>query len=105
MEHSNSTIVESIYTEWVGVDCYRFSSHNVGDTRRIHGFPVPNYYPGKLCIVALLDIRRSGVAEWDYSRCAAAVHVNSTERIVAAGPAMWKEVRLWTRCFRRQREL
>lgn len=87
MEHSDSTMVESIYTEWVGVDRHRFSSHNVGDTRRIHGFPVPNYYPGRLRILASLDIQRSGVAEWDYSRCAAAVDVSSTERIVAAGPA------------------
>lgn len=86
MEHSKSTMVESIYREWVGVDRHRFSSHNVGDTRRIHGLPVPNYYLGRLCIVASLDIWRSGLAEWDYSRCAAAVDVSSTERIVAAGP-------------------
>ncbi len=45
------------------MDHHRFSSYNVGDTRRIHGFPVPNYYPGRLRVVALLDIRRSGVAE------------------------------------------
>lgn len=87
MEHSDSTMVESIYTEWVGVDRHRFSSHNVGHTRRIHGFLVPNYYLGRLRIVAALDIWRSGVAEWDYSRCATAVDVGGTERITAAGPA------------------
>lgn len=76
MEHPNSTMVESIYTEWVGVDRHRFSDHNVGDTRRVHGFPIPNYYVGRLRIVASLDIWRSGVAEWDYSRCAAVVDVS-----------------------------
>ena len=87
MEHSKSTMVELIYAEWVGVDRHRFSSHNVGDTRRIYGFPVPNYYFGRLRIMASLDILRFGVAEWDYSRCAAVVDVSSTECIAAAGPA------------------
>lgn len=56
MEHSNSTMVKSIYTEWVGIDRHRFSSHNVGDTYRLYGFLVPNYYLGRLRIVALLGI-------------------------------------------------
>ena len=87
MEHSDSTMVESIYTKWVGVDLHRITKIKKNDTRRIHGFPVPNYYPRRLRIVASLDIWRSGVAEWDYPRCAAAVDVSSTERIAAAGPA------------------
>jgi len=69
------------------VDRHRFSSHNIGDTRRIHRFPVPNYYPRRLRVVASLDIWRSGVAEWDYPRCTTAVDISSTERITAAGPA------------------
>lgn len=85
-------MVESIYTEWVGVDRHRFSSHNVGNTHRIHEFPVPNYYPRRLRIVASLDIWRSDVAKWDYSRCAAAVDVSSTERTAAAGPAHYHEL-------------
>lgn len=53
------------------------------------GFPVPDYHSGRLHIVASLYIWRSGVAEWDYSRRAAAVDVSSTERIAAAGPAYY----------------
>ena len=86
MKHSKSTMMESIYAEWVGVDRHRFSSYNMGDTCRIYGFPVPNYYFGRLRIVASLDIWRFSVAEWDYSRYANAVNVSSTERIAAADP-------------------
>ncbi len=68
---------------------HRFSSHDVGDTRRIHGFPVLNCYPRRLRIVASLDSWCSGVAEWDHSRCAAAVDASSTDRIAAAGPAYY----------------
>ena len=82
-------MVESIYTEWVGVDRHRFPSHNVGDTRRIHGLPVLNYHPWRLRIVASMDSWRSGVAEWGYSGCAAAVDVSRTNRIAAAGPAYY----------------
>lgn len=71
------------------MDRHRFSSHNLGDTRRIHGFSVANYYSGRLRIVTSLDIRRFGVAEWDYSRCAVAIDVSSTERIVVADPARY----------------
>jgi len=86
MKHSVSTVVKSIYTQWVGVDRHRFSSHNVGDTRRIHGLSVPNYHPRRLRIVASLNSWRFGVAEWDYSRCAAAVDVSSTDRIAVTDP-------------------
>ncbi len=39
--------------------------------------------------MASLDIWRSGVAEWDYPRCTAAVNISSTERITTAGPAYY----------------
>jgi len=89
MEYSILTIVESIYTEWISVDRHRFSSHNVGDTRRIHGFPVPNCHPRRLRIVASLDSWCSGVAKWDHSRYATAVDASSTDRITAASPAYY----------------
>lgn len=82
-------MVESIFTEWVSVDRYCFSSYSVGDTRRIHGFPIPNYHPRRLRIVATLDSWCSGIAEGDYLRCAAAVDVGSTDRVAATDPAYY----------------
>lgn len=85
MEHSDSMMMELIYTEWVDVNHHHFSSHNMSDTCHIHRFPVLNYYSERLCSLTSLNIWHSSVTEWDYSRCATAVNVSSTEHIVAAG--------------------
>jgi len=39
--------------------------------------------------VALLDSWRSGIAKWDYLRCAAVVNISSTNRITTAGPTYY----------------
>ena len=55
MEQSISTMVESIYTGWVGVDRLRFASCYMGDTCRIHGFPLSGHYPCRLRTMAYVD--------------------------------------------------
>lgn len=51
----------------------------MGDTHRVHGFDIPDHYPRKFYIVAFLDRRRSGVANWNYPGRATATNTNGID--------------------------
>ena len=84
MEQSISAMADSICAEWAGLDRSCVIFYYVGDIRRIHGFPFLDYYPRRDRVVARLNRKRSGVAEWDCLRRITAVDVGYIDRYPAA---------------------
>ena len=72
-------MVKSIYSDWVGVGCHCFASCHMGDTHRVHRFPLSDHYSCRFCIMAFLNRWRFSVTNWNYSGRAITIGANSID--------------------------